>query len=75
MELVGDELTSSQTAAVFSHVIGRPVHVQDSAVEGLGEQDAMLRWFNEHGYAANIPALGELHPELLTLEAWARQNG
>lgn len=75
LEIAGDELTSSQTAAVFSRVIGRPVYVQNSAVEGLNEQDAMLRWFNEHGYAANIPALRELHPELLTLEAWVRKTG
>jgi hypothetical protein len=30
---------------------------------------------NEHGYATNIPALRKLHPELLTLEAWARKTG
>lgn len=75
LELAGDELTSLETASVFSRVIGRPVQVQDGTAEQMNEEDVMLRWFNEHGYAADIPALRELHPELLTLEAWARKTG
>ncbi|GHP00480.1 hypothetical protein KSF_105270 [Reticulibacter mediterranei] len=75
LELAGDELTTAQTAVVFSRVIGRPVQVQDNAGEQRNEPGAMLRWFNEQGYAANIPALRKLHPEPLTLEAWARKTG
>jgi nucleoside-diphosphate-sugar epimerase len=39
------------------------------------EQNHMARWFNTHGHQADIAALRQLHPGLLTLEGWARRNG
>ena len=34
----------------------------------------MMAWFNDHGYAADIPALRKLHPGLLTFAAWLRMT-
>ncbi len=79
LELAGDELTESETAAVFSKVIGRPVTL--AAPTGNGrraseeEMIAMFNFFNGEGYAADIPALRNLHPGLLTLEQYLRKNG
>lgn len=79
IELAGDELTELQTAQVFSKVIGRPITL---AAPGSGprrrtdeEMKAMFDFFNGEGYSANIPALRRLHPGLLSLEQYLRQNG
>ena len=79
LELAGDELTESQTAQVFSKVIGRPVTL---AAPGAGpsrqseeEMKAMFNFFNGESYTADIPALRKLHPGLLTLEQYLRKNG
>jgi hypothetical protein len=34
------------------------------------ESANMYEWFNQSGGQADIPALRQLHPELLTLDAW-----
>lgn len=82
LEIAGDELTTLQVAAVFSRVLQRPVQAQDIPINAGGdspvaarEQEKMLRWFNERGYQADLSALRQIHPGLLTLEAWARQHG
>ena len=79
IELAGDDLTESQTAQVFSKVIGRPVTL---AAPGAGpsrqseeEMKAMFNFFNGESYTADIPALRKLHPGLLTLEQYLRKNG
>jgi hypothetical protein len=34
----------------------------------------MLFWFGDSGYAADIPALRRIHPELLTLKEWLNDS-
>jgi len=34
----------------------------------------MFEWLDREGYRADIPALRALHPELATLETWARRE-
>ena len=79
IELAGDELTEAQTAEVFSKVIGRPVHLVAPSGGGRRaseeEMVAMFNFFNGKAYDADIPALRKLHPGLLTLEQYLRQNG
>jgi uncharacterized protein YbjT (DUF2867 family) len=74
VEIAGDELTEQQIAETFTRVIGRPVS-RAEAQRRDAERDAMMRFFNEVGYAADIPALRRLHPGLLTLEQYLRKNG
>lgn len=74
LEIAGDELTETQIAETFGKVIGRPVNM------GVGqdrdeENAAMMRFFNDKGYTANIPALRKLHPNLLRFEEYLRRNG
>ena len=79
LELAGDELTESQTAEVFTKVIGRPVTL--NAPSGNGgraseeEMTAMFNFFNGEGYDADIAALRKIHPGLLNFEQWLRKNG
>src|SRR5919108_2356431 len=71
IELSGDELTESQIADTFTKVIGRPVKLTMPSGEGGRRSDeemtAMFNFFNGQAYDADIPALRELHPGLLTL--------
>lgn len=77
IELAGDDLTEDEVAAVFSRVTGRTVTVDRSQPEGAPEPDAemvaMIKWFNEHGYQADIDALRKIHPDLKNLETWAAE--
>ncbi len=78
IELAGDELTDAQVAQVFSKVIGRPVQVAPPmrrAGQSDEEAKASFNFFNGEAYAADIPALRKIHPGLLTLEQYLRQNG
>lgn len=75
LEIAGDELTMPQVAETFTKVIGRDV-VLGAPNESMGEEeDAMVRFFNDKGYTADIPALRRLHPDLLTLESYLRRDG
>ena len=79
LELAGEDLTESQTADVFTRVIGRPVRLgppmQGAMRRTDEEMKAMFNFFNGEGYSADIPALRKLHPGLLSLEAYLRKNG
>ena len=79
LELAGDELTETETAQVFTRVIGREVRLAQPEQSEGGDPDeemiAMYRFFNGEGYDADIPALRKLHPGLLTLEDFLRRNG
>src|SRR5215217_3715865 len=75
VDIAGDELTMPEIAGVFSRVIGRDVnYVQvpwDAFEEQMGEEYAvMYRWFNDHGYEADIAALRREYPELTTFERY-----
>ena len=80
VELAGDELTMTETAAVFSRVLGRDVeHVQvpwDAFEEQAGEEmTVMYRWFEDVGYDADIAALREAHPGLQRFEPFLHEHG
>jgi hypothetical protein len=59
-------------------VIGRPVTLAAPAGGGWASPEegaAMFNFFNGEGYDADIAALRKLHPGLLTLEQYLRNNG
>ena len=62
IDLAGDELSMPETAALLTKAMGRPIRFQefpmDQAEAAMGHDLAtMFRWFNEVGYAIDIPAL------------------
>jgi len=78
VELAGDALTMPQVADALTRVSGQPVRFVELPLEQVrsfnAEMGDMMAWFNDHGYAADIPALRRLRPELLTFETWLRQT-
>jgi uncharacterized protein YbjT (DUF2867 family) len=80
VDLAGDETTMPEIADTFSRVIGRQVDYfqvpWDQFEERTGEEyTVMYRWFNDHGYEADIVALREEHPGLVSFEQYLRANG
>ena len=62
IDLAGDDLTMPETAALLTKAMGRPIRFQefqmDQAEAAMGHDLAtMFRWFNEVGYAIDIPGL------------------
>lgn len=76
IEIAGDELTPPQITAAMGKAAGRPIAFAELPIEALGSFDEdsarMFAWFNESGYAADIPALRELHPGLQDFASWLR---
>jgi len=80
VDLAGDEMTMPEVAGTFSRVIGRNVDYfqvpWENFEEQMGEESAvMYRWFNDHGYEADIAALREEHPGLVPLERHLCSHG
>ena len=80
VDLAGDELTMPAIADTFSRVIGREVGYYqvpwEQFEQQMGEEfTVMYRWFNEYGYEADIAALKEEHPGLISLERYLRGHG
>ncbi len=78
LELAGDQPSETQAAAIIAKVLGRPVAVtppQANSTVPADEMQAMVRFFSGKSYDADIPALRQRYPGLLTLEQWLRKNG
>lgn len=79
IELGGEEVTETEIVETLARVIGRPVELQAPKMpEGATptrEQMAMQQFFSGRGYDADIAALREIYPGLLTFEAYLRKNG
>ncbi|WP_418955424.1 NmrA/HSCARG family protein [Streptomyces tritici] len=78
LEIAGDELTIRQVAEAFTRIDGVPTRIRHQSVEEVRphspELAEMFGWLDEHGYRADVPALRERFPELLSFDAWLRGN-
>jgi uncharacterized protein YbjT (DUF2867 family) len=78
IDLAGDELTMPETAAQLTHAMGRPIRFQEFPMEqaeaAMGHDlTTMFRWFNEVGYAIDLPALKEnFQMPLTTFAEWIK---
>ena len=81
IDLAGDERSLVETAEILTEVTGRDVeavHVPiEDAYETFGEEfTVMCEWFNEVGYSADVPALGDRFGfEFTTLGEYLRGAG
>ncbi|MBA2345785.1 MAG: NmrA/HSCARG family protein [Rubrobacter sp.] len=80
VDISGDELTMPQIAETFSRVTGKDINYfqvpWDQFEEQMGEEYAvMYRWFNDVGYEADVPALKNEHPGLVSFEQYLRGHG
>ena len=78
IDLAGDDLTMPETAALLTKAMGRPIRFQefqmDQAEAAMGHDLAtMFRWFNEVGYAIDIPAVKQkFGMPLTTFAEWIK---
>jgi uncharacterized protein YbjT (DUF2867 family) len=80
VDLAGDEMTMPEYAEMFSRVIGREVNFYqvpwDLFEQAAGEEPYRIyTWFNDYGYEADIDALREEHPGLVSFERHLRAHG
>ena len=72
LELAGDALTISDIRRRLAVAEGNPDREIPRLPPDAGGAEMMLmsRWFDEHGYAADIDALRFEHPGLLDFDGW-----
>jgi hypothetical protein len=73
--LAGDELSVPEFVSTFKQVTGRgqwvvpiPKFVPNRIMPE--EYGAMFKWIGEQGFKANIGALRQEHPTMMTFAAW-----
>ncbi|MCT2587524.1 NmrA/HSCARG family protein [Actinophytocola gossypii] len=69
IEIAGDELTVRRIAELFTKADGVPTRFERRPAQP-GELATMFAWLDRAGYRADIAALRERYPDLLTFEAW-----
>lgn len=79
LDIAGDERSMSDIARLLSGAAGREVRYQqvpwDQFEQQAGhEMTVMFRWFEEVGYHADIAALRQEQPNLLTFEHWLQTH-
>jgi uncharacterized protein YbjT (DUF2867 family) len=80
LDIAGEEMTMLEIAATFSRVVGRKVDFfqvpwKDFEEQMGDEATVMYRWFNDHGYEADIAALRDEDPGLVSFEQYLRAHG
>lgn len=78
IDLAGDDLTMPEIVARLTHAMGRPIRFQEFPMEqaeaAMGHDlTVMFRWFNEVGYAIDIPELKRMFQmPLTTFAEWIK---
>lgn len=80
LDVASSELSMHHTCEIFSHVLGRTVKYEqipwETAEEQMGhDMTTMFRWFDEHGYEADIEAIRSEFTELTSLDHYLREHG
>ena len=80
ISLAGDELTFEEINQVFKEKQGYDVPTTYEFVGRflkwmLTELNIMFRWFDEEGFAVDIPKLKRMHPGLMSFEDWLEKEG
>jgi uncharacterized protein YbjT (DUF2867 family) len=80
LELAGDELTPAAAAAAITAATGRTVRYEQvprEAAAAIGPEIAATRdvMNGDRSWAADLPALRELHPGLRTFDTWLKEGG
>lgn len=75
VSLAGADLTIDEFETIFKATTGRDLPYANGILTSIilwlvKDLGYMFRWFYNEGYAADIPALKKIHPELKGVEAW-----
>jgi len=76
---IGDELSMIGLAEALSRVVGRDVEYRQvpwGAFEAQSGPDlaAMYHWFQDAGYNADISAVRQEYPRLMSFDRWLNTN-
>lgn len=80
LTLAGDELTQAEADAVFREVLGFAMPMAPcpiaSAVKFFlkGTVGDMFRWFERHGYGADVEECRRLYPGMRDFRSWIEEN-
>lgn len=79
ISLAGDSLNVEGLTGAFESATGHPIgptfgFLGSILTTMVGEMGTMVRWFGTDGYGADINMLKTLHPGLLTMEAWIKEE-
>jgi hypothetical protein len=78
--LAGSDLTYAEASAVFAEKTGLPEmpeayhFLSQTLLWMVPDMDKMFGWMATDGYRADIPALKELHPGLLSWGEWLEKE-
>ncbi|KAI5866147.1 NAD(P)-binding protein [Durotheca rogersii] len=79
LSLAGDELTYGEFAAIFKEKTGTELPTTYNFISTIinslfKEFGYMFRWFRDVGYAADIPALRKINPDLKDFRTWLEKE-
>lgn len=78
IELASDAPTPAQMAAALSTAVGKPVRLEQTPLESIGNPDmhAMWSFLNGAGYQVDLSALHAAHPDIgwESFATWAQQT-
>lgn len=78
-ELAGDELSMAHAATLIGRHLGEPVEFVEMPMDEHRAHNAesaeMFEWFIRSGYQADIQALQQMYPPLLTFAEWLDRVG
>ena len=79
IDLAGDELSMNELTEAFSRVSGHEVLYQqvpwDQFEQQMGDEMAiMYRWFQEHGYHADLADVQTVYPHVTKFNQWLEKN-
>ncbi|KAH7007560.1 hypothetical protein EDB80DRAFT_843031 [Ilyonectria destructans] len=77
--LAGDELTFRQLSQEFQKVTGEPAGTTFGMLGkalkySVSEVGIMVDWFKDDGYAANLPEIRRIHPNVTTMEQYLKKS-
>lgn len=77
-ELAGDDLTPVAMAEAISKQTSIQTSFESIPMEVIRGQSmesaVMYEWFEQHGYEADIAALKQIYPGLMSFEEWLKKN-
>lgn len=76
VELAGDEVTFDQMISAYQKVYGKRLFSikLPSGMFARGDAGKMITWISEHGYQADIRALRQAVPDMLTFEQFINEK-
>jgi uncharacterized protein YbjT (DUF2867 family) len=78
-EIAGDELSMAGLAQALSRAVGHDVEYRqvpwgEFEAQSGPEVATMYRWFQDAGYTADVSAVRQEYPKLMSFDHWLNEN-